>query len=75
MKPGARRRDGDWACGIETEKPDAGLAALGDVSPHIQFREGGKPGNAGGATQAHSRHAKRDDAEPGAAFEMIELEC
>jgi len=60
---------------IQTEKPHAGLTARSHVSPHIELRESRQAGKRWRAAQAHSRHAKRHDAKPGAPFEGVNLKA
>src|SRR5277367_5129613 len=44
MKPGARDRDGDEICGVETEEPDAGLVAMRYIRADVEFGECGETG-------------------------------
>ncbi len=74
MKPRPRGRDGDCARGVESEKPDAGLAAGAHIRAHIQFRERGEPRNVRRSAKAHARHSKRDDSEPRASLEAIQFQ-
>src|SRR3712207_3978981 len=71
---GAGEADGHRACGVQREEPDAGLAPGRDVGADIQLREVREGGDARQEAWAHAAHAKRRDAQPGAAVEGVEAE-
>ena len=74
MKPRAGNGNGDRVGGVQTEKPDARLATCGHVGAHVQLRKSRESGHVGREPQPHAGHAKRDDGDPRAAVERIDLQ-